>query len=101
MTAKDAVKLAHDCGKDHRDEIKNNFILKATLRELQEFIHGISAHDDNVYFNWARIAVDIRIAKGLFWLTVILVVLTTILVALTAILVVLTVALVLLTWALI
>ena len=66
MTAKDAVRLAHDSGKDHRDEIKNNFILKAKLRELQEFIHGISAHVDNVYFNWAKTAVDIRIAKGPF-----------------------------------
>jgi hypothetical protein len=39
MRAKDAVKLAHDSGKDHRDEIKNKFILKATLRQLQKFIH--------------------------------------------------------------
>jgi hypothetical protein len=83
MTAKDAIKLAHATGEDHRDEIKNKFILKATLRQLQEFIHGIYARDDNVYFIWAKIALDIRIARSLFWLTTILVVLTATLVVLT------------------
>jgi Na+/H+ antiporter NhaB len=90
MTAKDAIKLAHATGEDHRDEIKNKFILKATLRQLQEFIHGIYARDDNVYFIWAKIALDIRIARSLFWLTMALVWLTTILVVLTVTLVVLT-----------
>jgi hypothetical protein len=90
MTAKDAIKLAHATGEDHRDEIKNKFILKATLRQLQKFIHGIYARDDNVYFIWAKIALDIRIARSLFWLTMVLVVLTAILVVLTAPLVVLT-----------
>jgi hypothetical protein len=89
MTAGKAIELAHD-NVDHRDEIKNEFILKATLRQLQEFIHGIYARDDNVYFIWAKIALDIRIARSLFWLTTILVVLTTILVVLTVTLVVLT-----------
>ena len=83
MTAKDAIKLAHATGEDHRDEIKNKFILKATLRQLQEFVHGIYARDDNVYFIWAKIALDIRIARSLFWLTTILVVLTGTLVVLT------------------
>src|SRR5882724_4220689 len=83
MTPKDAIELAHATGKDHRDEIKNKFILKATLRQLQEFIHGIYARDDNVYFIWAKIALDIRIARSLFWLTTILVVLTATLVVLT------------------
>jgi hypothetical protein len=91
MTAKQAIKLAHEPPPaDHREEIKNKFIPKATVRQLREFIHGIYARDDNVYFIWAKIALDIRIARSLFWLTTALVALTLILVGLTIALVFLT-----------
>jgi hypothetical protein len=79
LTAKKAIELAHDT-KDHRDEIKDKFILIAKLTEIQKFMFGISAQPNNEYFNWARIALDVRIARSLSRLTVMLVVLTVVLV---------------------
>jgi hypothetical protein len=92
MTAKQAIQLAHDTspGADHRNKVVNEFILKATVRQLQKFIHGIYARDDNVYFVWAKIALDIRIGRSLFRLTTWLTALTVILVGLTITLVFLT-----------
>jgi Na+/H+ antiporter NhaB len=90
MTAKEAIRLAHATGEDNRDEVRKNFILKARSKQLLEFIQGIYARDDNVYFVWAKIALDIRIARSLFWVTVVSVCLTVVLVVLTVALVVLT-----------
>jgi hypothetical protein len=83
ITAKKAIELAHDTGSDHRNEIKSSFITNAGPEELQKFMYGISAQLNNEYFNWAKIALDVRIARSLSRLTVMLVVLTIILVALT------------------
>ena len=102
MTAEEAIKLAHDrSGADHREKIKSKFITNAGPEELQKFMYGISAQPGNEYFNWARIALDVRIARGLSRLNVTLIVLTVILVGLTIILIVLTVILVGLTFALV
>jgi hypothetical protein len=64
MTAKEAARLTHDLGGNHTHEIQE-FIRQALPAELQEFMHGISAHTGNVYFNWARTALDIRVAENL------------------------------------
>ena len=89
MTAEKAIELAHDkVDRDHRDEIKTKFITNAGPEELQKFMYGISAQLNNEYFNWAKIALDVRIARSLSRLTVMLVVLTLILVVLTVVLVV-------------
>ena len=91
MTAEKAIELAHD-KVDHRDEIKTKFITNAGPEELQKFMYGISAQLNNEYFNWAKIALDVRIARSLSRFTGILVALMLILVVLTLMLVVLTIS---------
>jgi len=85
MTAEKAIELAHDKVGDHRDEIKTKFITNARPKELQKFLYGISAQPSNEYFNWAKIALDVRIARSLSWLTLWLVVFTVIQVVLTVV----------------
>jgi hypothetical protein len=91
MTAEEAIKLAHDPSRaDHREEIKSKFIANAGPKALKKFLYGILAQPGNEYFNWARIALDVRIARDLSGLNVILIGLTFILIILTMVLIVLT-----------
>ena len=60
MTAKEAAHLT-STGDNRADEVLD-FIRGASAAELQEFMHGIQAHAGSSYFNWARTALDIRLA---------------------------------------
>jgi hypothetical protein len=62
MTPKEASKLTYDF-KEGRTNDLQEFLRKASPREIQEFIHGIAAHAGSSYFNWARVALDIGLAE--------------------------------------
>jgi hypothetical protein len=63
MTAKEAAKLTLQFGDGQANKILD-YIRAAPAAELQEFMHGIQAHADSSYFNWARTALDIRISEA-------------------------------------
>jgi hypothetical protein len=63
ITPEEAAKLTYDFAL-HKDDAKvKSFILEASPRQLQEFIHLITADSTSSYFNWARVALDIRLAE--------------------------------------
>jgi hypothetical protein len=60
MTAKEAANCVGIGGKPEK---ANEFLLTASSREIQEFIHNIAAAEYNQAFQRARVALDIRLAE--------------------------------------
>ncbi|HAO80212.1 MAG TPA: hypothetical protein DCQ92_14840 [Verrucomicrobia subdivision 3 bacterium] len=63
MTPQEAAKLVNWPDPNRVKEI-HEFILTASPRDIQLFIHNIPAKDFNEWFNRARVSLDIRLAEN-------------------------------------